>query len=63
MIAGYVPSSTGRKAIGSLALGVYDGEDLRYVGRVGTGFSSGVAEASFAQLDAMRIRSSPFAKS
>ena len=62
VIAGYVPSSTGRKAIGSLSLGVYDGEDLRYVGRVGTGFSSGVAEALFARLDEMRIRSSPFAK-
>jgi bifunctional non-homologous end joining protein LigD len=62
VIAGYLPSSTGRKAIGSLALGVYDGADLRYVGRVGTGFSSGVAEALFARLDAMRIRSSPFAK-
>ena len=62
VIAGYVPSSTGRKAIGSLALGVYDGAELRYVGRVGTGFSSGVAEALFARLDAMRIRSSPFAK-
>jgi bifunctional non-homologous end joining protein LigD len=62
VIAGYVPSSTGRNAIGSLALGVYDGKDLRYVGRVGTGFSSGVAEALFGRLDAMRIRSSPFAK-
>ncbi|HEY1862803.1 MAG TPA: DNA ligase D [Roseiarcus sp.] len=62
VIAGYVPSSTGRKAIGSLVLGVYDGEALRYVGRVGTGFSSGVAEALFVRLDAMRIRSSPFAK-
>ena len=27
VIAGYVPSSTGRKAIGSLVLGVYDGAD------------------------------------
>ena len=51
VIAGYVPSSTGRKAIGSLVLGVYDGTELRYVGRVGTGFSSGVAEALFARLD------------
>ena len=33
---------------------------MRYVGRVGTGFSSGVAEALFARLDAMRTRSSPF---
>ena len=62
VIAGYVPSSTGRKAIGSLVLGAYDGADLRYVGRVGAGFSSDVAEALFARLDAMRIRSSPFAK-
>ncbi len=62
VIGGYVPSSTGRKAVGSLALGVYDSADLRYVGRVGTGFSSGVAEALFARLDAMRIRSSPFVK-
>jgi bifunctional non-homologous end joining protein LigD len=62
VIAGYVPSSTGRKAIGSLVLGVYDDAELRYVGRVGTGFSSGVAEALFAQLDEMRTRSSPFAK-
>jgi bifunctional non-homologous end joining protein LigD len=61
VIAGFVPSTTGRKAIGSLVLGVYDGKTLRYVGRVGTGFSSGVAEALFAQLEAMRISSSPFA--
>jgi len=61
VIAGYVPSTTGRKAVGSLALGVYDGADLRYVGRVGTGFTSGVAEALFAKLETMRIRSSPFA--
>ena len=62
VIGGYVPSSTGRKAIGSLSLGVYEGKELRYVGRVGTGFSSGVAEALFAQLDTMRVRSNPFAK-
>ena len=62
VIGGYVPSSTGRKAIGSLSLGVYEGKELRYVGRVGTGFSSGVAEALFARLDTMRVRSNPFAK-
>ncbi len=61
VIAGYVPSTTGRKAIGSLVLGVYDGPSLRYVGRVGTGFSSGVAEALHGRLEKMRIPSSPFA--
>ena len=62
VIAGYVPSSTGRKAVGSLVLGVHDGPALRYVGRVGTGFSAATAEALFARLEAMRVRSSPFAK-
>ena len=60
VIVGYVPSTTGRKAIGSLVLGVYDGEALRYVGRVGTGFSSDVAAALYARLEAMRVPSSPF---
>ena len=35
---------------------------MRYVGRVGTGFTSGVAEALFTKLEGMRVRSSPFAK-
>ncbi len=61
VIAGYVPSSTGRKVIGALVLGVYDGPALRYVGRVGTGFSAATAETLFARLEAMRIPSSPFA--
>ena len=60
VIAGYVPSSTGRKAIGALVLGVYDGPALRYVGRVGTGFSARVAEALFARLEPTGIASSPF---
>ena len=59
VIAGYVPSSTGRKAVGSLVLGVYDGPALRYVGRVGTGFSAATAEALFARLEAMRIPLKP----
>ena len=39
MIAGYVPSTTTRKAIGSLVLGYYEKGKLRHAGRVGTGFS------------------------
>ena len=62
VIAGFVPSTTGRKAVGSLALGVYDGAELRYVGRVGTGFTADVAQRLFARLEGMRIRSSPFAR-
>jgi bifunctional non-homologous end joining protein LigD len=61
VIGGYVPSSTGQKAIGSLVLGVYDGSALRYVGRVGTGFSAAAAQALYKRLDPMRVPSSPFA--
>jgi bifunctional non-homologous end joining protein LigD len=62
VIAGYVPSSTSRKAIGSLVLGVYDNGGLEHVGRVGTGFTGAVAEDLFKRLDRMRVPASPFAE-
>jgi bifunctional non-homologous end joining protein LigD len=62
VIGGYVPSTTQRKAVGSLVLGVYDRDALEYVGRVGTGFSAAVAEELFDRLERMRVASSPFAK-
>ncbi|HTN62174.1 MAG TPA: DNA ligase D [Devosia sp.] len=61
VVAGYVPSSTSRKAIGSLVLGVYDDGKLEHVGRVGTGFTGAVAEDLFRRLDRLRIAESPFA--
>lgn len=61
VVAGYVPSTVSRKAIGSLILGVHEGGKLRHVGRVGTGFSAGVAEQLFARLERMRVQASPFA--
>jgi bifunctional non-homologous end joining protein LigD len=61
VIGGYVPSSTSRKAIGSLVLGVHDADGrLEHVGRVGTGFSVAVAGDLFKRLDRMRIAYSPF---
>ncbi|ODN68513.1 DNA ligase D [Methylobrevis pamukkalensis] len=60
VIGGFMPSSVSRKAIGSLVLGVYDGGDLHHVGRVGTGFSTAVAEDLFRRLDRMRVADSPF---
>ncbi|MDT1064278.1 DNA ligase D [Paracoccus sp. CPCC 101403] len=54
VIGGFVPSTTSRKAIGSLILGVYEDGALHHAGRVGTGFSRTVAEDLFARLDQMR---------
>lgn len=62
VVCGYLPSTTSRKAIGSLVLGVYEKGKLRHVGRVGTGFTATVAEQLFRRLDRMRIPSSPFAE-
>ncbi len=60
VVAGFVPSTVSRKAIGSLVLGVYDGGKLHHVGRVGTGFTGAVAEDVFRKLERPRVASSPF---
>ena len=61
VVAGFVPSTAAADAIGSLVLGVYEGDALRYVGRVGTGFSAATARALFRTLEPMRVAASPFA--
>jgi bifunctional non-homologous end joining protein LigD len=62
VIGGYVPSSTGASAIGSLVLGVYDGKKLHHAGRVGTGFTVKVAADLFRRLDKLGVSSSPFSE-
>jgi bifunctional non-homologous end joining protein LigD len=61
VVAGYVPSTAARQAIGSLALGVYEDGKLRHVGRVGTGYTAAVARQLFHKLSGMRTASTPFA--
>ncbi|WP_226739729.1 DNA ligase D [Microvirga lenta] len=60
VVAGYVPSSTSRKAVGSLVLGYYDGKDLVHVGRTGTGFTAATARSLWAQISALEMQASPF---
>ena len=60
VVAGYVPSSVSSKAIGSLVMGYYEDGKLRHAGRVGTGYSSKVAQSLFRQLDTLRVEKSPF---
>ncbi|PYE87871.1 DNA ligase D [Phyllobacterium leguminum] len=62
VIGGYVPSSTSRKAIGSLVLGYYEDGKLKHVGRVGTGFTATLAEDLYRRLERIREPSSPFAE-
>ncbi|WP_114948244.1 DNA ligase D [Microvirga calopogonii] len=60
VIAGYLPSSASKKAVGSLVMGVYEAGKLIPVGRVGTGFTSEVAGALYKTLTSIEIKASPF---
>lgn len=62
VVAGYLPSTTSEKRVGSLVLGVFEDGKLDYAGRVGTGFSASLAEDLKTRLEAMRIDQSPFAR-
>ncbi len=55
VVIGYVPSTTQRRTVGSLALGYFDKGKLVYAGRVGSGFSTAVADDLWRRLEAIRI--------
>ncbi|WP_262265884.1 DNA ligase D [Microvirga yunnanensis] len=61
VIAGYLPSSASKKAVGSLVMGVYEAGKLIPVGRVGTGFTSAVAGALYKTLTSIEMKASSFA--
>ena len=60
VIAGYVPSTTQRKAVGALALAQYEKGKLTYAGRVGSGFSVNVAGDLWERLEGIRSDKAPF---
>jgi bifunctional non-homologous end joining protein LigD len=60
VVAGFVPSSVDKKAIGSLVMGYYDKGKLRHAGRVGTGYSAAVARSLFQRLDDISTGENPF---
>ena len=62
VIGGFTLSTVAPKAIGGLALGLYEDGALQYVGRVGAGFSAAAARNLYARLEEMRESASPFAK-
>jgi bifunctional non-homologous end joining protein LigD len=60
VVGGFVPSTTSRKAIGSLVLGYYSGDDLVHVGRAGSGYSGDVAADLYADLVGDKADKMPF---
>jgi bifunctional non-homologous end joining protein LigD len=61
VIGGYTDPEGARVALGSLLLGVYEGERLVYAGRVGTGFDDATLRRLGARLRRLARATSPFA--
>lgn len=60
VIGGFQKPSRSERGIGSLLLGYYESESLRYAGKVGTGFSNRSGSDLRSALDASIRKTSPF---
>ena len=60
VVGGYIPGEGSARDLGALLVGVYEGDRLRYVGRVGTGFDGKMRKILKAKLDALARADSPF---
>jgi bifunctional non-homologous end joining protein LigD len=62
VIGGWLPGEGGRGGrLGALAMGVYEDGELRYVGRVGTGFTQSELDRVHRLLEPLERPTSPFA--
>jgi len=60
IIAGFTKNAGTAKAFSALVLGVYVGQELRYVGKVGTGFSDKLQKEMMAKFKPLITDKSPF---
>lgn len=60
VIGGYTPPQRSRPFFGALLVGYYDRGQLRYAGKVGTGFNHQLLASLHAQFERRRIAASPF---
>jgi bifunctional non-homologous end joining protein LigD len=61
VVGGFTEPGGSRAGLGALLLGAHDDGRLRYVGRVGTGFSDAKLRELRRRLDALELPKSPFA--
>jgi bifunctional non-homologous end joining protein LigD len=54
IVAGYTPSTALPKAVGALTVAVHENGELRYAGRIGTGYTQKMARDLFKRLDPLR---------
>ena len=61
VIGGYTGPQGAREHLGALLVGYYDGEKLRYAGKVGTGYDRRTLELLYRKLVPLHRHTSPFA--
>lgn len=61
VIGGYTPPQGARERLGALLVGYYDGDKLRYAGKVGTGYDRATLEMLHRRLVPIRRARPPFA--
>jgi bifunctional non-homologous end joining protein LigD len=59
VVAGYTPATSMPKAIGALTVAVHENGELRYAGRVGTGYTQKLARELFKRLEPLRTDRRP----
>jgi bifunctional non-homologous end joining protein LigD len=62
VIGGFTPPQGSRTRFGALLVGYYEGGELRYAGKVGTGFSQLVLDELGDKLQALETPDSPFSR-
>jgi bifunctional non-homologous end joining protein LigD len=62
VIGGFTEPKGARESLGALLVGVYEGDRLRYAGKVGTGFGHAAAADLRRRLEGLARASSPFAE-
>ncbi len=60
VIGGYTAPKGGRQHLGALLVGLYDGPKLRYVGKVGTGFTQETLDMLATKFERLRTKKPPF---
>jgi len=61
VIGGFTPPQGARERLGALLVGYYEGDKLRYAGKVGTGYDRATLEALHKRLTPIRRARPPFA--
>jgi bifunctional non-homologous end joining protein LigD len=60
VIGGFTPPKGSRERFGALLVGYHEGDDLRYAGKVGTGFDHHTLEMLGDKMEALRRSKTPF---